>query len=171
MYQYSDQDPVGPIGESAVSVYCTGLGCQVTLTRAASSLAEPWDNQRGRPDLARANSVRVSRKDAAIPQSTAHAFRECLRAAVRATRKPPDDGSIVNDNDRVEFWLIEPGTAPLKAERPDIPGKNTERLIDIGDELGHYCEWPESRRPEVARHIEQEAFRLRGVFARRNASN
>ena len=168
MHEHSDQ---GAIGESVVSVYCTEAGCHVALTRAAKNLSHLWaDHREERNQAALIRSVPVSRKDAAIPESTARAFRECLRAAIRAARKPREE-SIVMDNDRVEFWLIERGSAPLKAERPDGAGKNVERLISIGDELGRYCEMPALRRPEAAKHIEQGALRLRNVFATKHASN
>lgn len=172
MHQHSDQ---GAIGESVVSVYCTEAGCHVALTRAAKSLSHLWaDHREERDQVAVIRSVPVSRKDAAIPKSTAYAYRECLRAALRAARKPQaEDGyeRIVLDNDRVEFWLVERGSAPLKAERPDDAGRNVERLISIGDELGRYCEMPKLRRPEAAKHIEQEALRLRNIFATKHASN
>ena len=104
MHQHSDQ---GGIGESAVSVYCSETGCHVTLTRASRNLGMLWAEHRGeRKQAALIRSVPVNRKDGAIPKSTAQAFRECLRAALRATRKPPAEDSyerIVLDNDRIEF--------------------------------------------------------------------
>src|SRR5262249_39703288 len=133
MHQHSDE---GGIGESAVSVYCGRAGCRVTLTRAARSLGMLWAERREeREQVTLIRSVPVIREDATIPESTAHAFRECLRAALRATRKLPYE-EIVLDNDRIEFWLIERSSSPLKAERSNFPGQNVERLISIGDELG-----------------------------------
>jgi hypothetical protein len=169
MHQMTDQ---GGIGESVVSVHCTESDCHVTLTRAAQSLDMLWADHRGERDqVALLRSVAVTRKDSEIPRSTAYAYRECLRAALRATRKPQDDGRVLLDNDRIEFWLVEPGSTPLKAERPDEPGKTVERLIGLGDELARYCEMAAARRPLAAKHIEEEAVRLRQMFARRNASN
>jgi hypothetical protein len=169
MHQHSDQ---GGIGESAVSVYCTEAGCHVTFTRASRSLGRLWAEHRGeRNQAALIRSVPVSRKDAAIPKSTAHAFRECLRAALRATRKLRNDDSIVLDNDRVEFWLVERPSATLKAERPHFPGKSVESLISLGDRLALYCEMSPSRRAAAAAEIEREAVRLHDVFSRKTASN
>jgi hypothetical protein len=171
MHQHSDQ---GGIGESAVSVFCTETGCHVTLTRATRSLGMLWAEHRGeRKQAALIRSVPVNRKDAAIPKSTAHAFRECLRAALRGTRKMPDTGeeSIVLDNDRVEFWLVEGPSATLKAERPNFPGKNVESLIGLGDRLARYCEMSPPGRAAAAKEIEREAVRLQEVFSRKTASN
>ncbi|MEY2564373.1 MAG: hypothetical protein QOH88_2566 [Verrucomicrobiota bacterium] len=164
MYQLSDQ---GPIPESVVSVYCIEVSCHVTLTRASKSLSHLWADRRAKGDeVAAVRAVGVFRRDAVIPQSTAHAYRDCLRAALRATRKLSYD-EIVLDNDRIEFWLIERGSSPLKAERPSNPGENVQRLIGLGDRLSRYCEMPEAERRAAAVQIEQEALRLQRVFARK----
>src|SRR5258708_35181841 len=79
MYQHSDQ---GPIPESVVSVYCMEAGCHVPLTRSAKSLSYCLADRRAEGDqVASVRAVRVSRRDAPIPKNTAHAYRECLRAA------------------------------------------------------------------------------------------
>jgi hypothetical protein len=174
MHQMTDQGGIRD-GESVVSVYCMASDCHVTVTRAARSLDILWADHRGeRNQVALVRSVPVTRKDTEIPRCTAYAYRECLRAALRATRKPPaEDGyeRIVLDNDRIEFWLIEHDSAPLKAERPDEPRKNVGRLIRLGDQLARYCETAAPHRAVAARRIEEEAVRLRHIFARRNASN
>jgi hypothetical protein len=171
MHQMTDQGGVRD-GESVVSVYCTASDCHVTLTRAARSLDMLWADHRGERDqVALIRSVPVARKDAELPRSAAYAFRECWRTALRAVRQRPDEERIVLDNDRVEFWLIEPHAPPLKAERPDFPGKRVESLISLGDRLARYSEMSASRRATAAQEIEREAVRLHNVFARKNASN
>lgn len=163
----------GPdIGESAVSVYCAEGHCHVTLTRGARNLDYLWADTAGQRDhLQRVAAVSVSRSDAEIPETTAHAVRECWRAALRATRPPTEYTRPALHNDRIEFWLVESGRAPLKGERSDDPGKNILKLIRLGDQLVHYCGLPLSQRAEAARQIEQEAIRLTGVLAHTNASN
>ena len=169
MHQMTDQ---GGVGESVVSVYCTPSDCHVTLTRSARSLDMLWADRRGeRNEAGLIHAVPVMRKDAELPRSAAQAFRECWRTALLAVRKRPDEERVVLDNDRVEFWLVEPHAAPLKAERPDYPGKRVESLISLGDRLARYCEMSASGRATAAQEIEREAIRLQSAFARKNASN
>jgi hypothetical protein len=154
------------VGESAVSVYCRDGQCYVTTTRAAENIDFVWSERRGESDqLQRVRAVPVTRKDAEISERLAHAFRDCLRAALRATRPDTSDAVIIH-MDRVEFWLVAPGSTPLKAERSNRPGRHVLQLISLGDDLARYCELPAAQRQKAAQHIEKKATRLQRYFGR-----
>lgn len=163
----------GPDGkDSVISVYCndrsmSGAQCYVTLTEAQGNLDHVRANHRGDNDPFRqVRKVLVVRKDARIPKALADAFRDCLRATLPGYADPRVDTYVVLGNDRVEFWLVEPRSPALKAERSDRPGKRISALIRIGDLLGRYAEVPQAGRATLAKQIERDSHWLLNALRR-----
>ena len=110
------------VGESAVSVYCApgdaNTNCSVTLTQAQANMDYTMEVNRENDPLQKVREVPIVRKDVEIPKTTATAFRDCLRIMIP---EPGDPNHLhpltISDDDRIEFWLDEPNTAPRKGER------------------------------------------------------
>jgi hypothetical protein len=153
------------VGESSVSVYCdnpeiTDAVCHVTTTKALGSFDYVMSAHQDEPDPLRfVKDIPIVRSDAEIPRATAIAFRSCLMAMM------PKDGDprqprTVSDNDRIEFWVAEPGAAAHGGERGETPGKRITMLVHIGDLLGRYCEAAQPKRAAIAKQIEKETARI-----------
>ena len=151
--------------ESAVSVYCDESApiestCHVTATRAMGSFEYVLSEFEGRDDLLdHLRNISVERNDAEIPRSIATAFRSCLIGMMPADGDSPQIRTI-SDNDRVEFWLVEPRAVPRSGERGERPGKRIITLVQIGGLLRRYCDAAPQGRGAIAKKIEKEAARL-----------
>jgi hypothetical protein len=153
------------VGESVVSVHCGteskdfNAMCQVTVTRATANMDYIWQEHQGDDNASRyVQDIPIVRRDAQIAKSLAEAFRQCLRVMI----PEPGDPNVLHpltiaDNDRIEFWLEDSPSAPLKGERAEQPGVRTKKLIHIGDLLSRYCEASQSEREVIAEKVKQEA--------------
>jgi hypothetical protein len=123
-----------------------------------NTMVEYW----GKADaIQKVEEIAVVRKDAEISKRTATAFRDCLRAMIPEPGDPLELHTLtIVDNDRIEFWLEEPGGSIRKGERAENPGKRTKTLIHMGDLLARYCEATLTQRPTIATQIEKEAARI-----------
>lgn len=151
--------------ESAVSVYCDESApvestCHVTATRAIGSFEYVLTEFEGSDDLlSHLRNIDVRRNDAEIPRSIAIAFRSCL------IRMMPVDGDspqipTISDDDRVEFWLIEPGANPRSGERGERPNRRIRALVHVGKLLSSYCEAPTHKRGSITKRIKSELDRI-----------
>jgi hypothetical protein len=100
-------------------------------------------------------NISVQRNDADIPRSIATAFRSCLIGMMPVDGDAPQIPTI-SDDDRVEFWLVEPGAIPRSGERGERPNKRVSALVHIGKLLSRYCEAPTPKRGSIARQIRRE---------------
>lgn len=147
--------------ESAVSVYCDETSpiestCHVTATRAMGSFEYVLSEFGGSDDLLyHLRNISVQRNDADIPRSIATAFRSCLIGMMPVDGDAPQIPTI-SDDDRVEFWLVEPGAIPRSGERGERPNKRVSALVHIGKLLSRYCEAPTPKRGSIARQIRRE---------------
>jgi hypothetical protein len=151
--------------ESAVSIYCDESApiksaCHVTATRAIGSFEYVLSEFEGRDDLLyHLRNISVQRNDADIPRSIATAFRSCLTGMMPLDGDSPQ-GPTITDNDRIEFWLVEPGAISRSGERGERPGKRIKKLIQIGDLLRRYCDTAPQGRAAIAKKVEKEVARL-----------
>jgi hypothetical protein len=115
----------------------------------------------GRADLLNhLRNISVQRNDADIPRSIAAAFRSCLIGMMPRDGDSPQIRTIT-DNDRIEFWLIEPGAIPRSGERGERPEKRVGTLVHVGVLLSQYCEASTHKRDVIARQIGRELDRIR----------
>lgn len=153
--------------ESAVSVYCDESApiestCQVTATRAIGSFEYVLTEFEDSDDLlSHLRNISVQRNDAEIPRSIATAFRSCLIGIMPVDGDAPQIRTITH-NDRIEFWLVEPGAIPRSGERGERPNKRVSALVHVGKLLSRYCEAPMPKRGSIARQIRRELDRIYG---------
>lgn len=151
--------------ESAVSVYCDESApvestCHVTATRAIGSFEYVLTEFEGSDDLlSHLRNIDVQRNDAEIPRSIATAFRSCVIGMMPVDGDSPQIPTI-SDNDRVEFWLVEPGASPRSGERGERPNKRIRALVHVGKLLSRYCEAPTHKRGSIERQIKRELDRI-----------
>jgi hypothetical protein len=154
-------------GEFAVSVHCEeqsrgGKQCSVTLTKAKQNLGSILEENLGKRPLELINKVRAIRKDAPISPATALAIRSAWTKMLRHVKPRREDGSVVVDAERIEFFIGAPNPPRLFAEIADNPGKSVMALVELGRSLAKYCEVAEPQRADLAAKIELDARRLAG---------
>ena len=151
--------------ESAVSVYCDETSpiestCHVTATRAIGSFEYVLSEFGGSDDLLyHLRNISVQRNNADIPHSIATAFRSCLIGMMPVDGDSPQIPTI-SDNDRVEFWLVEPGGISRSGERGERPSKRISALVRVGVLLSRYCEASTQKRGSIIRQIRRELDRM-----------
>jgi hypothetical protein len=131
-------------------------GYWVTATQSSMSL---WDCVK--PGVTAAidpRTIRVRRRDAPLPESTARALHEVWLAMLTATRSMPTN-EIPNESDTMIFSATNADGTILRAQAYGFSDKN-RALIELGDGLVQYCDVPASDRLEVARKIEKAAVAL-----------
>ena len=152
-------------GESVISVYCpqsqSGEQCQVTLTKATENIGYIRDDSLAKFPTALIAKVRVVRKDASIPRSTALSLRAAWAKMLKNTRPAPPYDSVVLDGEKIEFWLVPEKGDSLKGEIPDRPGKSVFAFVNLGRSLRTYCEAPSSKRATMIADIERQANALK----------
>jgi hypothetical protein len=103
-------------------------------------------------------TIRIQRRDAPLPESTALAIHKLWLAKLAGTRPPPGN-EIQGDSDTMIFSATNSAGVVLRAEAHDLQ-KNNLALIGPGETLVEYCTMSASVRTQVARKIEKWALRL-----------
>jgi hypothetical protein len=136
----------------------------VTSVDAAENLWQRTDAGRY-PE--KAESVKIRRCDASIPEKTALLVREVWRGMLTGPQEPKPIQASPNtaevDATTAEFWLEMDNKTSLSGEllfSLSYPGKKTKPLIDVANALYDYCKAAPEKRAQIADKIDQAATAL-----------
>lgn len=153
-------------GELAVSVNCGKAAgddqCFVTLTKATKNIGYIREDNLAEFPVTLIEKVRVLRRDAPIPLSTALAIRAAWMKLLQNTRPGRLDSSVVVDGEKIEFWITTRDGRSLKGEISGRPGTSVIKLVNLGRKLAKYCDQPANQRAKRLEEIKSDATALVG---------
>lgn len=160
----------GNFGEEyATSLYATASSsgqsnCQITLTRASSSIAKCVPSRARVTPPNDLQKVNIFRCDIPFPRSTANKVHEVWLAMLADSRREKADRSVISVDSSTEIFSAKDSRGNILNAR--LPMKSLERgntkvLFELAALLVTYCDSAEKDRPGMLREIERRAEELR----------
>jgi hypothetical protein len=155
----------GSEGETCVAVYSSGTEngepkAHVVYTRANRNI---WYLQsESNPKRTSNPVVKVKQTDAAVSESTALAISRAWKQMLCRTRPAIRSGSerAILDATTVQFSLVNRDGEALYGQLPQPPTEGTTALYKLTELLIAYCDSDASKRPDLAKKIEDDANTL-----------
>ena len=149
------------VGELAIAIYSKRNNeneAWITITRAERNL---WAAEFGEdPSFPKVPAVKVTRRDASFPTSTATAVSTAIGRMLDQSRPLSKNGRIIVDATDIEFSLEKQQGRRVRALlTPDAQGPQTSALRRLTRLIEEYCEAPPAMQPNIAKQIETEAKR------------
>lgn len=154
-------------GESSLSIYCSAHKsarpniCFITSVRARDNLWQLTDAGR---EAAKAQSAKVHRVDAEIPQETAALVKEAWQKMLANVKEREslrsDEETIPIDGTSIEFSIERSNTSGEVNLWLPTQGKKVKTFIELTHFLTDYCQAKSIDRSSIAKRINRKANEL-----------
>jgi hypothetical protein len=161
--------------EDSQSVYSrSSKGRRIYYITRISSEESLWNRTDGGRYPERARSVKTHRIDIEMPERTAELLRQVWLGMLEGPQgprpTPPPNPHILPQLHPMyfEFSIERADGAPLVGAlnlSAGSSGEKTKRLVELSEEIYHYCIAQPAKRPAIAKKIDEKAQNLLGLLS------